>query len=454
MGLFSLDIERYYKELQGKSQQLKGIFSLQYPIYCIHSIITDRSPDPLDNFDKVIVGFFISNPNLTSFQIACLMGTSKTLIEFRISKLKYDELLTESEAGHILTDGGRDVFQFKTKEREHKRSFDFYLDGLTLEPLPNIYYTNYRSKFVNENDSFYQTSKNTGDSFIVKPFGPDLVHTPPDKITIESKIFEIDASLREQYNIPQGLNSIDEISFTKMSLHILVSVSSKGELLIKELIDGFAFNSVLSEISYYDTLRRNILIFERNIIDTMRNLVFKITMPRVREETKEPPRPILSSNWPEIEKFNDSQNVCFKFSTEDLLKVIEQIFGIKNVVNENIINEDKSVGINISKLMLLESPNRQKLVNDLLRERDYKFGKLDNNVFLLFLYFSTSDIFVNEVLNMKRTLNNYYNKEINLSWLNESHPELLTNYRQLLIAAGEYDILENLDIEKFMLELN
>ena len=57
MSNFSIDIEKYYEELSTMSRQLKGVFCIQYPIYCIHSEISDSTPDPLDNLDKVIVDF-------------------------------------------------------------------------------------------------------------------------------------------------------------------------------------------------------------------------------------------------------------------------------------------------------------------------------------------------------------------------------------------------------------
>ena len=87
MGLFSIDIEKFYNELEAKGQQLKGVFCLQYPIYCIHANITDATPDPLDNLDNLIVDFLISKPDFTTFQIASLVGASKTLVEYELVNL-------------------------------------------------------------------------------------------------------------------------------------------------------------------------------------------------------------------------------------------------------------------------------------------------------------------------------------------------------------------------------
>ena len=43
MGLFSLDIEKIYKELSVKGEKILGMFCIQYPIYCIHTNILDKS---------------------------------------------------------------------------------------------------------------------------------------------------------------------------------------------------------------------------------------------------------------------------------------------------------------------------------------------------------------------------------------------------------------------------
>src|SRR5687767_3087033 len=104
MGLFSIDIDKFYEELEESGQQLKGIFCLQYPIYCIHANITDITPDPLDNLDKTIADFFISKSNITAFQIGSLMGTSKSLVELRIAKMVHDDLLKQKGNDYELSE--------------------------------------------------------------------------------------------------------------------------------------------------------------------------------------------------------------------------------------------------------------------------------------------------------------------------------------------------------------
>lgn len=452
MGFFSIDIEKFYEELEDSGQQLKGIFCLQFPIYCIHANITDITSDPLDNLDRAIADFFISKSDFTAFQIGSLMGTSKSLVELRIAKMVHDALLIQTGSDFRLSDHGIEVFKNKSQIRQHKQSYDFYIDGITLKPLPRAFYTYYNSKFISENDSYYRTNAK-GESRLIRPFGPDLVHTPPDKTAIIGALFNIEQNERELFSIPNGLQEIDDISFTKLSLQLLVSVSSNGLLLKKQLIDGFAIYSISENISYYETLRKNVKIFESTIQSKIENLEFKINIPFFKTDRAEQPKPTLTSNWQEIDKYKTSANKCFSFSSEDLLKVVEQVFQINQVAEESLINSEKEIVINISKKMLLASTNRQKVINDLIRERDYKFGNPDNNVFLLYLYYKTNDPFVKAIVDFKKIINNYNVKDITLSWIENHHPEFSKSYRQLLIAAGELELLEKLDIETHMIPI-
>ena len=234
----------------------------------------------------------------------------------------------------------------------------------------------------------------------------------------------------------------------------MIYVSSSENELVKELIDGFALYSLSENLSYYESVRKNIKSFEKNIQSKIENLEFKINIPRQREDVSGESKPIITTNWQEIDKYKCSQGKCFSFSSDDLIKVVEQIFQINQVAPESIINEDCLIEMSINKNMLLSSPDRQKLINDLIRERDYKFGNLDNNVFLLYLYYRTADNFVRSIIELKKRLNKYSKNEINANWIENNCMEFSTNYRQLFIAAGEYELLEILDIEKYMTQLN
>lgn len=453
MSNFSIDIEKYYEELLAMGRQLKGVFCIQYPIYCIHSEISDSTPDPLDNLDKVIINFFKVKADFSSLQIGSIIGTSKALIQLRLDKLVSDGLLNKDDKNYFLTDKGISVFEAKTQLRLHKQSYDFYIDGITLKPLPNIFYNYYKSKLYNENYSYTYTNAK-GETKIAIPFAPDLVHTPPDKNQISDLIFAIDNEQRESYGIPNGLQTIDEISFTKMSYQILVSVCKSENGLVKELIDGHSYYSLGGEHTYYESLRRNVTIFEPTIKERIQNLEFKLIIPFQRKENSEKSTPILTSNLPEIDRYKESVNKCFNFSSEDLLTFLEGIFGLNHIDQDSLIYEDDSVEINIRKRTLEESPNRQKLVSDLIRKRDYRIfnNNLERNVFLFYLYYSTDDTTIKKLIEFIELIKQY--KKFSFADFLKNHSEYSENIRQNLILAGEYDLLEKYDIEKHMLKVN
>lgn len=457
MSYFSIDIEKYYEELSAMGRQLKGIFSIQYPIYCIHSEISNSTPDPLDNLDKVMVDFIKVKPDFSSFQIGSIIGTSKAMVELRIEKLTSDDLLIKDGNKHYLTEEGISVFETKTQIRLHKQSYDFYIDGITLKPLPRVFYNYYKSKLVSENYTYLYTNQK-GETKIARPFAPDLVHTPPEKNLISDLIFAIDSEQREEFGIPNGLQSIDDISFTKMSFQILVSVSKSKEALLKEIIDGYAIYCLGDEHTYYDTLRKNITFFEPILKERIQNLEFKLMMPFQKRDGIEKPIPYLTTNWPEIDRYKYSNSKCFNFSSEDLIKFLQAEnpfgFGIKEIEPENIINNDDNILINIRQNHLFKSSNRQKLLSDLIRKRDYKIfnNSLERNVFLFYIYYSTDDIIVKELIEFLVLIKAY--QRFSFSRFQESHPEYTNKLRPYLLLAGEFDLLEKFDIENHMINVN
>ena len=454
MSNFSIDIEKYYEELSAMGRQLKGVFCIQYPIYCIHSEIFDSTADPLDNLDKVIVDFYKVKADFTSLQIGSIIGTSKSLVQLRLDKLVSDNLLLKEDDKYFLTEESISVFEIKTQLRLHKQSYDFYIDGITLNPLPKVFYSYYKSKLISEDHSFYKTNTKTRERYVIKPFAPDMVHSPPEKNQISDLIFSIDTEKREDFGIPNGLQSIDEISFTKMSFQILVSVSKSKDGLVKELIDGHAIYSLGEENTYYETLRKNVKIFELTLKERVQNLEFKLTIPFQKKNSSEKPTPILTTNLPEIDRYKESKNKCFNFSSEDLLKFLEIMYGLKHIDQDSLVYEDDAVEINIRKKTLEESPNRQKLVSDLIRKRDYRIfnNSLERNVFLFYLYYSTDDVIIKELIEFIELIKQY--QRFSFADFLKNHSEYNEKIRPYLILAGEYDLLEKYDIEKHMIKVN
>lgn len=450
MGLFSLDIEKIYKELSVKDEKILGMFCIQYPIYCIHTNILDSSIDSLDSLDQLIIDCLKIKSNYSQLQLAAILGTSKKLIEYRIDKLILDNHLENKENDFVITELGKDVFIRKSLKRLHKKSYDFYLDGVSLNPLSVDFYKFYKTNFFSENDIEYYTN-NKGQTTINRPFAPDIVHTPITKQTLVNKIMNIPELERESYSIPLGLVEIEDISFTKLSLPVLINVTKSANGLKKELIDGFVFHAFDSENSYYQEARKNVIEFEKNCLDRIKNLQFKIIIPNKGGEVDTDKKPIITSNWDEIDKYKESNQKCFIFSKEDLKEVVEKLYKLKNVEIENLINEESEIGINITKKMLLASNDRKAVISNLLRERDYVIVNTYKNVFMLYLYYKSTDIFVNKVIRFKKIIDDYTKNNKDFQTIVFFHPEYKYDFRECLIAAGEFEVLESIDIFNHMI---
>jgi hypothetical protein len=450
--LGNIDFEKLNEDLSSRDEQILGMFCIQYPIYCIHSSIIDSTKDPLDSLDKVIIDFFIAKPDYSINQVGALLGASKSLIEYRINKLIYDGHLVTSNDGYILSEEGIKVFINKTLIRQHRKSYDFYVDGISLKPLPKVFYTFYNSTYVNEKDSYSYTNS-LGITNTINPFGPDIVHTPLSKSLITEEIKNIDIHNREDMKIPLGLIDIEDLSFSKLSFNCIVNVTKKDDVIKKELLDGYPFYLLSDNNSYYEAARKNIISFENNIKDKIKDLLFKIIIPRQREGNTSNSKPILISNWQEIDRHKNSENKCFSFSSEDLLKVVDGVFNIKNAGLDNIVNGDSEISIDINSEMLLNATDRRKLIANIIRKRDYEFGKSYNNVFILYIYYKTTDEFVKKVVELKKILKNHNFHEMDLNSFKNQYPDYSYDLKKCLVAAGEYDLLEKLDIKQFMIEI-
>ena len=146
MATLRLDYEKLFEAFKKRKRKIIGVFTLQYPVYCIHATIEDVTVDPLDHFDQLLVQIIASKGDVSAFVLSSLLGVSKSVVKERIRMLVYEDLLVQNTDSYSLTEKAVSVFINKTAERVHIRSYDFYVDGLTLIPLKKVFYKNYKSK--------------------------------------------------------------------------------------------------------------------------------------------------------------------------------------------------------------------------------------------------------------------------------------------------------------------
>jgi hypothetical protein len=454
MANFSLDIERFNDAVSKHGGTLKGLGHIQYPVYCIHAVIIDTTLDAFDNLDRVICEFLFDKPDYQPQHIAALMGTSTGFVEQRLESLLTDGLLERKvNVGFTLTPQGIAVFQEAVQKREHRRTFDFYIDGISLQPLSGIFYaSSYRPRLISETDSYLYTNAR-GETIVKRPFGPDIVHTPPDKQVINDWIFAIPQSQRDSYGIPVGLQSIEEIFYTKQTFPLLIAVTDYAGTLVKEIVDGYPLFSLSEKITYYEASKKHIAPFEEKVKSRLKNFEFRIDRYSTFQGNENVQQAAITTNWPEIDR-TTVDNRSFSFSSEDLMLLLEQHFQVAEIRPEELINEDNEVGIYVTRNMLDSAFDKKRLLRSLIRGRDYRFGNRDGNAFITFLKIASTDEKITEVLDFYKALQAIPEDEkITLNQLKSLKADYGNSYRELLLAVGELEVLEEIDVNEHMLEI-
>ena len=436
MALFSLDIERYYQAQVEEGFELKSIAYIQYPIYCIHATILDSTPDPLEKLDKAIVKCVLVDGTISPLEIAQLLSVQKKTVELRLLAM-HNEGLIKGKQNLSVTEEGIEVIIEGKQKRMQKRSYDFYLDGIDFAPLKQeLYSSKYINSYYNENEYTYYTNKK-GETVSSKPFRPNIVHEPLAKDRIIEKIFDIPENERCLYSIPVGLEEIESIDFTKMSIPILVGLMVKDNKPYRKIINGFS--------AMGDT--EKIISFENKIRDKINNL--ELRLDTWVDKNTEEQKFTFASNWSEIDNLSEQQKLQF-ISKEDLKLAFGKFYNIKSLSDDNIISTDYEIGINVSKELFLDiKSNRNQFIKHIQRGRDYQMFSTNNGIWLVFILFYTNCPFVKQLLEIYDFLKTARSKHLGLSHIQER----LSQYeisRQALVLLEEKELLEMIDIKENM----
>ena len=436
MALFNLDIERYYKKQNDEGFELKSIAYIQYPIYCIHATIMDSTPDPLEKLDKAIIKCLLLKKGMTNISIAQFLSVHRIAVDLRIQKFKSDKLL-KGDKNLIITDLGKEVLLDEREKRLLKRSYDFYLDGIDFHPLNKEFYGNrYKKSFYSENEYSYYTNRK-GETKVNKPFRPNIVHEPIDKERVINKILNIDKNERHNYSIPDGLENIENIDFTKMTVPILIGIFIKNGMPHRKLINGY---SVLGEIDAIQS-------FESKIEDKINKLELRLDV--WDDKNGNDKKFTFASNWSEIDRENADNRLQF-ISNEDLKTAYCKFYRCSEISDENILNDERGLGINVTAEFLIKlKQGKKKILHHLLRGRDYHMFSTNNGVWLVFITFSTDCPFVKSLLEILSFFNDA--KKMQLTFDHKiKRISQYDNYRKALVILEEYEFLETIDIRQHM----
>lgn len=427
---FNLNIEQFDIALKGNGfGELRSIAFLQYPIYCIHSKIIDSTPEPMDKLDKVILNL-LRTESLLAEDISTLLGLSKNLIEKRMLILK-DENLISFGSVNKLTEGGIEFLTNGTDEKRRKiRNIDIYLDGVNLVPMPKEFQRFHSNDLISEEKYTYRTRKN-GDTVMEKFFAPDMVHAAFSAEEIKNKIVDIPVENRTEYDIPEGLESIETISFTRLTFPVVISLSDSGENVYKTIANGYK----------HDGRTENISIISKELTGKISNFnVLLNSDPYIK----------FKNNWAELDKSDYGKDRLFSISREDFKIALEKKYRIRELKSKNVKCTSSELQLFVSKEIIKNSLRKRKLAGNLLRKRDYiHSNSINNGVWLVFVSFISADNYTKELCKILDKYKNTSKKEFKKFLV-----ELPENYsgfiREYLKDLELQDIQEEIDMELFL----
>ena len=144
MATLRLDYEKLFEAFKKRKRKIIGVFTLQYPVYCIHATIEDVTVDPLDHFDQLLVQIIASKGDVSAFVLSSLLGVSKSVVKERIRMLVYEDLLVQNTDSYSLTEKAVSVFINKTA---YISAFNTIIAKLLLNPcrftFPKLYLLGY-----------------------------------------------------------------------------------------------------------------------------------------------------------------------------------------------------------------------------------------------------------------------------------------------------------------------
>lgn len=438
MAIFSLDIERLIKRYQEEGKDLKAIASIQYPIYTLHCEILDSSPGPLDNLDKSIAKL-IDEITSDDTEIGSILGVPLSGVKTRMEYFNdYDYL---DNNGNSLSQLGINEIFLSTDKKLKRKSVDFLIDGVTLAPLPNDFYSKLYKHVIIEEFEYSFHTKDDGSILSTYDFAPSIVHTAMDIDIVQKKIKIINPSDRKNYHIPVGLESIENISFEKCTFPLLVAIYDYANGYGKELLDGFKLDGISEHIQVFDeTLRERIEKLELRLVI------------KTEKDTNEFKDFDFHTNWNEIDNESEEKKL-FWISKEDLLTAFEEFFKLKNLSLDNIISDSNEIGLNVTKELLKNAEQRRLIINNVKRGRDYemtmKFKR--TGVWVTFFSFRTQDVFVQDCMEIIEILYKVKSTKHEPADIYHILKEF-DSYRDKLIFLEEFQVLESIDIDCHMIQ--
>lgn len=430
MFRINLDIERHATTLLDNGYgDLRAIAFLQYPIYCIHATILDSTPDELEKLDKAILDLVKENL-IEPMSIATILGVSKSLIENRLKKMQ-NEGFIKHENPLSITNAGILFLSEGSEKRYIRRDLDIYLDGTTNKPLSKDLAWYYNSNFLSE-DYYNIITKGNGDSYIERPFAPDLVHEPIVVDSIIEGIESLNENERAFCGIPLGLEKIESMSYTLLTLPLLISLAD-NEKPIKQITNAHNLSG-----------DNNPILEIKKILEPAVQGILIQLRPNRNEG------PIIHTNWFEVDNNDFGLGRIFHFPEEDFISLLESEYDLKYIEDKHIKCQKNELTVYITKTILNSAIDKKRIIRNIIRGRDYiSRNPLQNGVWKLFISFKTKDELVKEMCEIYSTFTSFsYSPPLDL--LLKMKEDIKGNFRRILVDLEMHQILEKIDMQTFM----
>lgn len=429
MVRLNLNIEQHYLSLleQGFGE-LRALVCLQYPIYCIHAKILDSTVEELDKVDKAILTL-IDSSSLDSYSIAPILGISKRLIDERIRGMRNEDFI-QGEDSLFVTEAGLNFIAEGAEKRFKKREIDFYIDGISLKPMVKEFSWHHSTDLISEEDYSVRTSKN-GETYVHRPFAPDLVHQPILPVELENEIYQLNESQRIKYGIPHGLEKIESFSFTMLTFPVLISLSDSGSAnkIVTNGLSHSGDNQFIEQIQVQLEKRTAGLMIQLNLDKDIAK---------------------VKNNWFEVDRSDFGVDRIFSFSKEDFAKFLEKEYGFSSLDPDQIECDKLELKLNVTRKMLGYSVNTRKVIENIIRGRDYLTSSpLGQGVWIFFISFRTSDKLVQEMCEVYEIYRASEPSSV-VDNILDFEQSMTSSLRQVLVSLELQHIQEQIDIDKFM----
>lgn len=425
MGVYQLNIELYRKKLERNGQKLLAIAIIHYPVYQVYADTIEEKPEHHKAIDALIREYYDSFTEGSLNELSALLG-----IPFKVLKSLEKQL-------HIDPDNHAQREEEILPIEEIEMTRNFLVDGHSFKPLLKYFYLEGRDHLIKPDNAIIKEKL----TYYRPPsaFRPDIIHSPPSDL-IGDKILSIDQKERSDYNIPEGLQNIKDVRQEKYiyPLGVVLSVTEEGEVK-RDIID------IGSRVPNQST-RKAITPFIQVLAERIKGLI--VSTP-IDINDKYPPR--FQNNWSKLHLQSDVPNKrAFQFFQTSLSNIINEHYELSMNNPDHLQFSDTKLCVRINKETFLSCNKRAKVVQNLLRGRDYIRQRSNSKVWIVMVDFEPLDVFMTDALALAQFIQN---KKIETRYLKELINECRSQVhytRELLLALQEWQWLEKLDEWLFM----